>query len=86
MPYITQDRRKRFDYDILSLFKFIENEGDLNYCITKLCHLLIKRKWGLSYKTLNKVIGVLGCVKLELYRKVTAPYEDIKENENGPIL
>lgn len=87
MPYIIQERRKkRFDYDILNLYKLIENEGDLNYCITKLCHLLVFRKWMLSYKTLNKIMGILKCVSSEFYRKVAAPYEDIKESENGPIL
>ena len=39
----------------------------------------------LCYATLNEVIGVLECAKLELYRMVAAPYEDEKRIMNGNI-
>jgi hypothetical protein len=29
---------------------------------------------------------MLECCKLELYRKIAAPYEDIKIQENGDVL
>ena len=45
--------------------------------------MLMKKK--LNYAQLNAAIGVLECVKLELYRMVAAPYEDRKCMENGPI-
>ena len=31
------------------------------------------------------MVGVLECCKLELYRKLAAPYEDTKEMESGPV-
>ena len=31
------------------------------------------------------LIGVLECAKLELYRRVAAPYEDDKIDENGDV-
>jgi hypothetical protein len=31
------------------------------------------------------MVGALECCKLELYRKRIAPYEELKERENGPI-
>lgn len=32
------------------------------------------------------ILGVLECVKLELYRRVAAPYEDRKIEENGDVF
>jgi len=40
---------------------------------------------GVKYATLNTVIGVLECAKLELYRRVVADYEDQKCEENGDV-
>jgi hypothetical protein len=31
------------------------------------------------------MIGVLECAKLELYRRVAAPYEDAKCEDNGDV-
>ena len=36
-------------------------------------------------KNLNAIIGALECAKLELYRRVAAPYEDDKIIENGDV-
>jgi len=38
-----------------------------------------------NYADYNEVIGVLECVKQELYRKVISKYEDKKEKENGTV-
>jgi hypothetical protein len=38
-----------------------------------------------KYDDYNEQIGILECAKLELYRKRAAPYEDLKEQENGPV-
>ena len=35
------------------------------------------------YAQINAAIGMMECCKLELYRKVAAPYEDQKEHDNG---
>ena len=37
------------------------------------------------YAHLNEAIGVLECAKLELYRRVAAPYEDEKIAESGDV-
>lgn len=58
--------------------------GELNYLVTKLCDAFLM-KTGLSYKNLNQTIGALECAKLELYRRVAAPYEDKKSRENGEV-
>lgn len=87
MPYIKQsDRNKFITKGCLAkqIASSIETEGELNYFITKLCHAYIK-KHGKSYKTLNGVHGALTCAQLELYRRITAPYEEIKIKENGDV-
>lgn len=33
----------------------------------------------------SEIIGALECCKLELYRRIAAPYEDIKIGENGDV-
>ena len=38
-----------------------------------------------KYSKINAIIGILECIKLELYRRVAAPYEDVKAAENGDV-
>lgn len=59
--------------------------GELNYAFYTLALRYIDRA-GLSYKTLNEVHGVFDCCNKELYRRVTATYEDEKIDENGDVL
>lgn len=84
MPYIKKEDRKVFDECIYELSNTVETEGELNYCISTLLHLLLTRE-GISYKNVNKLVGVLECVKLELYSQLAGPYETIKKLENGDI-
>jgi hypothetical protein len=61
-----------------------ETPGELNYLISTLINEYILRE-GLNYATLNSIVGVLECAKLELYRRIAAPYEDEKCDENGDV-
>lgn len=86
MPYIKPKDRELYDNMVLELGKAIAdlgNAGELNYCITQICHRYIHS--ALSYATINEVIGVLECAKLELYRMIAAPYEDNKIADNGYV-
>lgn len=58
--------------------------GELNFVLTRLVDDYVERN-GLRYATLNEVVGVLECAKLELYRRLAAPYEDRKRQENGEV-
>lgn len=40
----------------------------------------------LCHPTAVSVLGVLACCQLEFYRKFAAPYEDLKEVENGAVF
>jgi len=81
MPYVKQCVRTYWR-DVLDYFT--ENElqsATLNYIITS---LLLKTN-PQNYEDFNSLIGVLECVKLELYRRMVAPYEDQKRKENGDV-
>ena len=61
----------------------VRTPGDANYIITTFI-----RGWldmALDYSRINMMIGVLECVKLELYRRVVSGYEDEKIKQNGDI-
>ncbi len=88
MPYIKQDERKHLDdkiNDIILLIKDLPVElqdGSLNYVFTR----IIKNIYPLKYYHLNRALGVLSAVSLELYRVVIGPYEDTKIKENGEVI
>ena len=84
MPYIKAEKRKYIDAHIQGLLTEVHGVGSINYAITKLLHSIIERD-GLSYTLINGLIGVLICVKLELFRMIGAKYEDKKRAENGPV-
>ena len=80
MPYVTVEVRARLDQGGKP-----ETAGELNYAITKLVDDYLIQKGGIRYTHLNEVIGALECAKLELYRRVAAPYEDQKITETGDV-
>ena len=82
MPYIKQSVREKIDYGE----NIATYPGELNYLITTLCLRYMKNlSPSTSYNLYNEVIGVLECVKLEMYRRAVAPYEDEKIKENGDV-
>lgn len=80
MPYISAQRRDELGYDDT----VPETAGELNYVITAAVdnYLLLSPR---SYGAINEAIGVLECAKLELYRRVAAPYEDRACERNGDV-
>ena len=91
MPYITNEQRdvlddtiKRLSLSLLSTKNTDEKklDGELNYVICSLISNLYDR----NYFSLNRVMGVLTCVQLEVYRRVIAPYEDKKSIDNGDVF
>ncbi len=80
MPYITQQDRLA----LRDPARRPESAGELNYAITTAVLDWIERQ-GRSYATFNAAIGALECAKLELYRRMVAPYEDTKIAANGDV-
>jgi len=80
MPYISPEDRARLVQGGVP-----QDGGELNFAITSLIDTYLRGRGGVRYLHLNEVIGVLECAKLELYRRIAAPYEDRKIAENGDV-
>jgi hypothetical protein len=87
MPYITQEDRPQYDDVLKELIGLLKEkppesvDGHLNYVVTK----VIKEVYPLRYYHINKAMGVLECIQHEFYRRVAAPYEDTKIEQNGDV-
>lgn len=94
MPYINEDQRFEIDGVIDQLARQVNSlgsgdprdlDGVLNYTITRLLHNVLDIRENPRYTKFNTALGVLEGVKLELYRRLVGPYEDIKIEENGDV-
>ena len=87
MPYIKAGNRNKYEKLLENLVKILktlppeEVDGELNYVVTR----ILKEIYPLRYFHINKAVGVLECIKLEYYRRVAAPYEDLKIEEAGDV-
>jgi hypothetical protein len=87
MPYIKPERRTKYTKvleELTSMLKALppeEVDGELNYVVTR----ILKEVYPLRYYHINKAVGVLECIKQEFYRRVAAPYEDVKIKESGDV-
>ncbi len=86
MPYITRSRRDTAGVPP-------ELPGDLHYAISQLIDGYLYHQPnpyddpynGPHYQQFNDVMGVLACAQAEIYRRIIAPYEDVKIRENGDV-
>ncbi len=97
MPYVKQEQRKAIDPAVDALVVAIEKatteawpadkreepDGCLNYAITTLLQKTIAPN---RYVKFERVIGILECAKLEMYRRGVAPYENKKAREHGDVF
>ncbi|MCW4027482.1 MAG: hypothetical protein NWE76_08375 [Candidatus Bathyarchaeota archaeon] len=87
MPYIKPEKRGKYERaleELIGILKSLpaqEVDGELNYVVTK----ILKEIYPLRYFHINKAMGVLECIKQEFYRRVAAPYEDMKMKESGDV-
>ena len=79
MPYIKKEQRES-----IAAGEAPKDAGELNYFITTNLVRYLETK-GQNYATLNEIMGVLGCVTQEFYRRFATPYEELKIQENGDI-
>jgi len=80
MPYISEMQR----LNLQNPGTIPMNAGELNYLFTCLIIDYMELN-GTKYQTINDVVGALEGAKLEFYRRVAAPYEDVKIKENGDV-
>ena len=78
MPYIKPERRLPIEPT------HTKDVGELNYDFTTLIVYYLKQH-GLSYQSVNDILGAFEGAKLEFYRRVVVPYEDKKIIENGDV-
>lgn len=77
MPYIKLERRPFAEWGP-------QDAGELNFAFTRaIGHYFFLK--GLSYQTINDVVGALEGAKAEFQRRVVAPYEDAKIATNGDV-
>jgi hypothetical protein len=60
------------------------NSGELNYTLTLVLNKYMNSK-GVSYNTINDILGALEGCKLEFYRRIAEPYENNKLSLNGDV-
>jgi hypothetical protein len=84
MPYIKPENREPFIKAAKEIANQASNAGDLNFAITYILHSFLKKK-GINYANLNEVHGMMDCCNKELYRRVTAVYEDSKIVSNTDV-
>jgi hypothetical protein len=83
MPYIKQSYREAIKE--LHIEDFVPNgPGELQYVIALFVEAYMDTN-GISYQKCNDMLGALSGAHAEFYRKVVAPYEDKKIQENGHI-
>ena len=89
MPYIPKSERatiglKVFEQAATEAMRDIQSPGGLNYMLTTVALVYLKSE-GLSYTTLNSILGALDAVSHELKEQILIVYEDIKRAENGDL-
>jgi len=100
MPYITKDLRIELDPAIDSLIESVKSvlveytadnpkknpiNGVANYVITRTILGMLEPARGWNYESLSDVDKTLNCSRMEIYRRLTAYYEDDKVWENGDL-
>jgi hypothetical protein len=84
MPYIEQNKRNYIDPLIEPIIQRVGvmDKGNINYIITR----IVAAKYANGgYEKRSTGAGVLQDAHDEYYRRVVAPYEDQKLQENGDV-
>lgn len=84
MPYITDIEKDEIDKQINYNDLYMPTSGALCYVIYKIVLAYLKLN-GKSFRTFSEINGALECAKMEFYRKIVAPYEELKIKENGDV-
>lgn len=80
MPYVKAEQR-----DALMAGAPSANPGELNFVFVRLAQEYVQVK-GLSYQTLNDVMGAFTGAIDEFKRRIVHPYENRKCAENGDVF
>ncbi len=87
MPYIPPDyQRDNLTKAAANLGSLCNSAGELNFALTRVAAQYLHDRLPLTYERLNEGMGVLVCVKDELFRRVVAVHEDNKCAVNGDVF
>lgn len=90
MPYIEPEARKKYQNLIKSAKKILQKVpankelGEINYLFSEILSQTVLAD--VTYADAAGTIGLLETMKAEIYRRVIAPYEDLKNGENGEVF
>lgn len=85
MPYIKKDIREMICENGKINMSNIKSAGDLNYAVTEMIIFYFNSAFKRNYQAINDIAGALDGAKVEFQRRVAAPYEDAKIEENGDL-
>lgn len=80
MPYVRPDVRERLDKDPLGA----QNPGELGYTVALLAETYLYRhttdpaRPDFRFSDVAELLGTFESIKMELYRRVCIPYEDMQ--------
>ena len=81
VPYIEPDLRRRLDAGAIAT-----NVGELTYQITSIVCKYRETGGEMHFADHAEIIAALECAKLEYYRRVVEPYENVKIVANGDVF
>jgi len=87
MPYIKPEYREVLEKpldDLWGTLMYIPGE-DLAGVLTYIIYYLFINMPGKRYREFAALLGILDSVGKEFYRRVIAPYEDEKIQQNGDV-
>ena len=79
MPYIKKTQRTELQFG-----RPPENPGEINYLVSCVFAEYLRYK-GLSYQTVNDIVGAGTHAVQEFIRRISDKYEDEKIKENGDV-
>ena len=82
MPYVKQERRPDLNKVVIAMTEAsVKADGDLNYILYRFCKLHVTP----SYNSYKNFLGELNEAAEEIRRRLLAPWEDMKIEENGDV-
>lgn len=80
MPYLADKTRRLW----LQSGGLPDDGAELNYLVSYLADKFVQTH-GLSYHTLEEIVGALESAKAEFQRRIVGPYEEIKLRDSGEV-
>jgi len=82
MPYVKQERRPDLNKVVIAMSEAsVKADGDLNYILYRFCKYHVTP----GYNNYKNFLGELNEAAEEIRRRLLAPYEDKKIEENGDV-